>query len=154
MNRSTSLITCLIEEITNCIDQKLFAEGVIFDLKKAFDTMDRGILINKLEQNGIRAVVMKWIQTYLTKQQHYVIGEHKSDYLDIVCGVSHGSVLRSKHFVLHINDIWKVPDALKLIPLADDANILYTGETFCGKKSQEMKKLKRWFDRNKFSEFI
>ena len=40
----------LIEEITNCIDNKKYAVGVFIDLKKAYDTIDHNILINKMER--------------------------------------------------------------------------------------------------------
>ena len=45
---STSLaVVELIEEITNATDNKKHAIGVFIDLKKAFDTVDHGILIKK-----------------------------------------------------------------------------------------------------------
>ena len=42
-----------IEVITNAIENKQYAIGIFFDLKKAFDTINQEILINKLERYRI-----------------------------------------------------------------------------------------------------
>ena len=52
---STSLaIIELVEKITNSLDNHEATVGVVIDLKKAFDTVDHGILIEKLYHYGIR----------------------------------------------------------------------------------------------------
>ena len=43
----------LIEEISNAKDSKNYAFGVFIYLKKAFDTVDHGILIKKLNYYGV-----------------------------------------------------------------------------------------------------
>ena len=56
---STSLaISDLIEEITSQIDKQNVTIGVFIDLKKAFDTIDREILLNKLKLYGIRGNIL------------------------------------------------------------------------------------------------
>ncbi len=61
-NNSTSMaLINLVEEITKARDHKQFAVGVFIDLKKAFDTTDYNLLINKLE----RLVILDWVKTYL-----------------------------------------------------------------------------------------
>ena len=58
-NSSTALaLTESIEEITNAIDHKLHSVGIFIYLKKAFDTINHNILINKLERYGIRGLVL------------------------------------------------------------------------------------------------
>ena len=65
---STSLaIIELVEEITNSLDNHETSVGVFIDLKKAFDTVDHGILIEKRYHYGIRGIANKWICSYLMK---------------------------------------------------------------------------------------
>lgn len=155
-NRSTSLALLeLIEEITNCIDKKMYAMGVFIDLKKAFDTIDHNLLLDKLERYGIRGVGLNWVSSYLSNRHQFVnIGMFNSSCLEITCGVPQGSVLGPKLFILYINDIVRVSKIMKFVLFADDTTIFCAGEDLQQLLKDitiEMEKLKRWFDRNKLS---
>ena len=53
--------------------------GVLFlDLKKAFDTVDHQILLQKLQLFGIDFATLKWFRSYLTdrKQRTFVMGPY------------------------------------------------------------------------------
>ena len=41
-------------------------------LKKAFDTVDHGILIKKLEHYGVRAAANDWLKRYLSNIKQFV----------------------------------------------------------------------------------
>ena len=56
----------LTETIRKAIDDNEFACGVFLDFKKAFDTVNHGILLQKLEHYGVRGYVLKWFTSYLT----------------------------------------------------------------------------------------
>ena len=59
--RSTSsALLELVEEMSSSIDKSLHTVGVFIDLSKAFDTIDHSLLIKKLENLGIRGIVLKW----------------------------------------------------------------------------------------------
>ena len=66
---SSSQAIELIEETTNSIDKSKYAVGIFIDLKKAFDTINHEILINKLEQYGIRGLALGWVGSYLKKHE-------------------------------------------------------------------------------------
>ena len=106
-NMSTSLALLeLTEEITSALDHTQCTIGVFIDLKKAFDTIDHGILLTKLNHYGIRGVANNWITSYLYNRQQYVnINDHESDMANVVCGVPQGSILGPKLFISYINDI-------------------------------------------------
>ena len=71
--KSTSMaIFELVEEITTAMDNSMSTVAVFIDLKKAFDTVDHNILLNKLEHYGIRGLALSWIQSYLTNRTQYV----------------------------------------------------------------------------------
>ena len=59
-----------ILDIVNTIQSNMnsgkFTCGLFIDLKKAFDTVDHYILLQKLDFYGIRGIVNDWFQSYLT----------------------------------------------------------------------------------------
>ena len=56
----------LYNKISNALDAKKATLGLFIDLSQAFDTVNREILLNKLEHYGIRSVVLQWFKSYLS----------------------------------------------------------------------------------------
>ena len=68
-NHSTSLaLTEFVEKVTSAIDKKESTIGIFIDLKKAFGTVDKKILLSNLQCYGIRGIALDWIKSYLTNR--------------------------------------------------------------------------------------
>ena len=52
------------------------------------------ILLSKLEAYGIRGILLRWFQSYLSNRKQYVaLGEAKSPEQTMLCGIPQGSTL-------------------------------------------------------------
>lgn len=72
-NLSTSMaVINLTEQISSALDNKEFTVGVFIDLRKAFDTIHHGLLLNKLEWYGIRGPALAWLRSYLANREQYI----------------------------------------------------------------------------------
>ena len=70
---STNLATIeLMTKITDAIDNNEYTVGVFLDLAKAFDTVNREILLKKLEHYGIKGIVNDWFKNYLSNRKQIV----------------------------------------------------------------------------------
>ena len=145
----------LHEKITAACDKKEFGIGVFVDLQKAFDTINHTILLHKLEHYGLRGIVLKWFESYLTNRKQYVLyNGTKSTHNDIVCGVPQGSVLGPLLFIIFVNDIVNSSKLLKFILFADDTNLFYSCTDLALLQTNinlELGKLSIWFRANRLS---
>ena len=120
-NRSTTLaILDLNTRIAKALDNGDYAASVFLDFAKAFDTINHEILIDKLENYGVRGIVKNWFESNLKNRHQIVkIGGTLSDKMQITCGVPQGSILGPTLFLLYINDIKKTSKILKFFLFAD-----------------------------------
>ena len=149
---TTQAIFRLTSDMMNTFHEKSYTVALFLDLSKAFDTINREILIHKLLIYGFRGVTNSFLSSYLTERKQYVnIGNFKSSTEFINHGVPQGSVLGPLLFNIYINDIVGVGDAKKIL-FADDAVFYVTEKSLvmCIEKIKRLiKELSEWLQNNK-----
>ena len=81
---SSHALMDLVEEISSSIDANKISIGVFIDLKKAVDTVNHTLLIDKLDYYGIRGIAQEWLKSYLKDRKQFVqIDECASTLLNV-----------------------------------------------------------------------
>ena len=102
------------------------------DLKKAFDTVNHGILLEKLRLYGIKGVENSWFQNYLLdrKQLVQIPSGEESSFMTVNIGVPQGSVLGPLLFLLYMNDLASCVPEFFTILFADDTSLSLSGTDY------------------------
>ena len=152
-----STIHAVTDIITQCyekLESKLHCCLILLDIKKAFDSIDHQILIEKLNHYGIRGVANELIKSYLSDRFQYVeLDNVKSSRINIKYGVPQGSILGPLLFILYINDL---PNSLINQPtlFADDTCILISNHSLVNLGTQsndELKSVSEWMIANRLT---
>ena len=127
--RSTcDAILRLTDYILKEFDRKYFTVAIFLDLKKAFETVNHTILLQKLAMIGVSDSVLSWFQSYLTERKQCVkYKDCYSDYKVLSCSVPQGSNLGPILFLIFVNDIVNSLTVLKPVLFADDSCFYHSG---------------------------
>ena len=106
-------------------DNKSNTISLYVDFKKAFDTVNHKLLIQKMGSFNIKNQALNWIKSYLSNRtQQTQIGSCMSGESEVKTGVPQGSILGPIFFICYINDIVHVCKNSKILLYADDT-VLY-----------------------------
>ena len=125
---------------------------VTIDLQKAFDTVDHGILLDKLKAIGVDSLC--WFESYLKDRRQCVeVNNAMSEFLPMTCGVPQGSILGPQLFLLYINDM-SISLNCNLSLYADDSALYFAHDdpsVIAKRLSCELANCKKWLIDNKLS---
>lgn len=134
-----SALTKVIYEWKKCIDSNKITIAVFLDLKRAFETIDRNLLITKMKNLGFHDIVLAWFESFLTyRKQRTKFNSEISREILISIGIPQGSVLSCILFIIFINDIKSIIKYCDINFFADDGLIQIT----CDNLSDGLVKLK------------
>ena len=154
-NHSTTyLMLDIIDEIYNSKSNGQIPAIIFLDIKKAFDTVNHDILIEKLNHYGISGTVILWFINYLSgRYQCTKMGNTVSSLLLILCGVPQGSLLGPILFTIYINDLQNACKLSLPFLFADDGALLFKDISRKSYMNMQIELLiiNKWLDANKLA---
>ena len=129
--------------------------GIFLDLKKAFDTVDHAILMQKLQAYGVNGTFWSIINSYLSNRYQCVEFKNAlSNLREIKIGIPQGSILGPLLFIIFINDFAKISDKFTPLLFADDTALLFEADSpqqLQKLLDEELPKVCSWLQANKLS---
>ena len=127
-------------------------------MKKAFDTVDHSILIDKLRQYGLNEQTLNYLTSYLeNRSQRCFVNGHLSQKVSVRCGVPQGSILGPLLFLIFINDLPNCFDTAKTTMYADDTTLSFCAsdtnrlESQVNSELKQLLQLNQWLVANKLT---
>ena len=153
-----SVLTCLLKSTNDSyvsIDNSKVSAVIFIDLKKAFNTVDHGILLAKLHHYGINGIEHDWFRSYVNNRKQFCkVNGDSSKIQSIEIGVLQGSCLGPLLFLLYINDLpFALNEALATM-YTDDTTISNSSdnmEDLVSVVNSKLSRLNRWLQGNKLS---
>lgn len=146
-------IKSLTTKINEGLNEKKKCAALFLDIQKAFDSLDKIVLLKKLEISGIRGVAGALLESYLSgRSQRTRIDETLSQLGRITTGIPQGSVLSPILFLVFINDLCNATFEGEVLSFADDTAIFYKADNEAElqlKIQKDLLHLRWWFCKNK-----
>ena len=130
MNHSTDLCRAqLTDFISTDMDKPMHTGMILVDLQKAFDTLEHGVLLEKMKYLSFRTSLIKRFESYLSNKTFLVcIDNVFSEAGALKYDVLQGSILGPLLFLLCVTDLSQSLSDAGSYLYADDTCILYQHE--------------------------
>ena len=143
------------DDILLNINQNKCTLAAFGDLRKAFDTVNHQILIQKLIHFGLHKDTVEWIVDYLSSRtQKTFANSILSSGRPITCGVPQGSILGPLLFLIYVNDLSKCLQRCQVRLYADDT-VIYSSNTnplvAFQDVQNDMSRLLHWCNKNQLT---
>lgn len=151
-------VTSFTNHIFNYFDHRIPAASIFCDLSKAFDVMNRQILLQKMEHYGIRGTANNILDSYFeNRYQQVQINDQgkyfKSDWKKNEVGCPQGSILGPVLFLIFVADLAHNVNSTvsNTVQYADDTSVIVKGENQNDldiNLVETLNKLNLWFTTN------
>ena len=151
-HNTTQAVLDFNNHITSCLNKKLVTISIFMDLSKAFDTVDKSILCNKLSDMGISSNSINLINSYMTNRR--LCFNNEKCFFNLRYGVPQGSILGPLLFLAYIYDMNSITPHNKVIVYADDTTVVISGKTLTAAKqhcNDILERFYKYFSNNKLS---
>ena len=142
----------VLSDVFDCTNNNETNAMCFIDLQIFFDTIDRDILLTKMEQYGIKNDALKWFKSYLkSRKQSVKVNGYSSSFMEVLYGVPQGSILGPILFLLFINDLPMCLESSYCNLFADDTIIYNQADDIVDaqhKLQNDLCNLQNWFNNN------
>ena len=153
LHSTATALMKLVNQWSSNIDNNKLTGVAFIDLRKAFDTVDHNILLNKLEAIGCSDTSIKWFRSYLSNREQMVCFKGvMSRSSKVLMGVPQGSILGPLLFSLYINSLPKCINDGIIDMYADDTTLTVSGSNVSEveqKLTKGMENILSWVTKNR-----
>ena len=119
-----------VDTIVQTVDGGNCVCATFLDLRKAFDSLDHCILLQRLQKLGVMGVELRWFADYLTNRMQRVKQKDRySDWGLVLGGIPQGSALSPLLFLVYVNEMPLQVQHGCLLQFADDTCLISVGDT-------------------------
>ena len=146
---TTDAILHFVDDVVNALDRRLYTVTIFLDFSKAFDTVNKTIILRKLDRYGFRNDMNDFLNSYLSDRKMYVSvnGSDSTARTSYNIGLPQRSVTSPWLFSLYINDMHRTSDKLNFMHFADDTTVNMSGrdlKALCENVCEKLNKVDEW----------
>ena len=150
---TTSLLLKITTNWMKSIDSGCYVGALFLDLRKAFDTVNHTILLNKLSDVGVQTTSLRWFENYLEDRTQSVRLEDKISTPGVItCGVPQGSILGPLLFSVYVRDLPDQACLCEVDQFADDTSMHTTSRSLDEieyRLNNDLERIANWLKRQK-----